>query len=144
MNWHLAHIIWRSASWLSFFACMIATLWKGGPTEKKGAALIATGFLLSPILTRFDGPGPGIYVQALDTCLTLAFITLALYSRRLWVFVICMCALNGRLTYFVTGYKAFGMYAFVTATGFWLGFAFGIIDYQNTLKRQTLNSALAT
>lgn len=128
---------------------MIATIWKGGPTEKKGAALIATTFLLSPILTKFDGPGPGIYVQVLDTLLFVGFVALALKSRRLWVFVLCMCAMNGLITYVAAGYKAFSMYAFVTATGFWLGYAlliclaFGIIDYQRTLKRQALNPAPA-
>lgn len=132
---------------VSFFAGMIATIWKGGPTEKKGAALIATTFLLSPILTKFDGPGPGIYVQVLDTLLFVGFVLLALESRRLWVFVLCMCAINGLMTYIAAGYKSFSMYAFVIATGFWLGFALliclsiGIIDYQNTPKCQSRNSA---
>ncbi|MBP2161649.1 MULTISPECIES: hypothetical protein [Asticcacaulis] len=143
MDWYLAHVIWVNAGWLTFVACMVLAIWKGGPTEKRGAALIATGCLLSPVLTRFDGPGPGLYVQALDTLLTLGFVALALQSRRLWVFVICMCSLNGLITYFVTGYEAFSMYAFVTATGFWLGYAwqlcliFGVIDYQRTLRRQS-------
>lgn len=149
MDWRLAHIIWVNGSYVSFAVCMIFAIWKGGPTEKTGAALIAIGWILSPIVTRFDGPGPGIYVQALDTAVFIGFVALALRSRRLWVFIICMCALNGLITYFVTGYRAFSMYAFVTATGFWLGYALliclvcGVIDYQNTLKRLKTPSAKA-
>jgi hypothetical protein len=53
------------------------------------------------------------------------------------------------ITYFFTGYEAFSMYAFVTATGFWLGYAlliclaFGIIDYQQSQKRQKVSPAPA-
>jgi hypothetical protein len=149
MDWQLAHIIWVNASRLCFVACMIFAIWKGGPTEKAGAALIAFGWILSPIVTQFDGPGPGIYVRIIDTLLFIGFVALALHSRRLWVFVICMCALNGLITYFFTGYEAFSMYAFVTATGFWLGYAlliclaFGIIDYQQSQKRQKVSPAPA-
>jgi hypothetical protein len=42
----------------------------------------------------------------------------------------------------------FGLYAYVTAIGFWLGYAqliclaFGIVDYQSTLKRQARHPAV--
>ena len=77
-----------------------------------------------------------------DFALFFGFLALALHTRRLWVFVTCMCILNGLVTHFVTGYEVFGMYSFVTATTFWIGYALliclglGIIDYQNTLKRR--------
>lgn len=147
--WYLAHLVWVYAGIIAGILCGIWAIWKGGPTEKAGAALIATTWIFSPIVSQFDGPGPGAYVKALDILIFFAFVALALQSRRLWVFALCMCALNGLITYFVTSYKVFGLYAFVTATTFWLGYAqliclsAGIIDYQNTLKRQKTQSAVA-
>jgi hypothetical protein len=145
--WYLAHLVWVYGSYAACTACIIWAIWKGGPTEKQGAALIAFGWILTTIVTRFDGPGPGIYVKILDFACFLIWVALALHSRRLWVFVLCMCMLNGLVTYFATDHKAFGLYAYMTAVGFWLGYAQliclagGIIDYQNTLKRQKLNPA---
>ncbi len=149
MDWRLAHIIWVNGGDLAAILCGVWAVWKGGPTEKQGAALIAFTWILSPIVTQFDGPGPGAYVRILDSLVFVGFLILALRSRRLWVFITCMCILNGLVTYLVTGYKAFSMYSFVTATTFWLGsallicLAFGIIDYQNTLKRQRATAASA-
>lgn len=147
MDWHLAHVIWQNSGRLAFIVCIASAFWKGGPTEKKGAALIAAAWVLSPIVTKFDGPGPGIYVHMVDTALLISFVFLALQTRRLWVFAMCMCVLNGLVTYFVTGYKVFSMYAFITATTFWLGYAeliclaFGIVDYRLTLRRRKLSPA---
>lgn len=149
MDWRLAHVIWVWGGDQACFLCVVWAIWKGGPTEKRGAALIAFTWILSTIVTQFDGPGPGAYVRTVDILFFISFVALALQSRRLWVFIACMCALNGLITYFATGYKAFSMYAFVTATTFWLGMAlliclaFGIMDYQRTQKRQALNPAPA-
>lgn len=147
--WYLAHLVYVYAGYLAGILCGIWAIWKGGPTEKQGAALLAFGWILSPILTRYDGPGPGIYVQTLDVVTFFIWVGLALHSRRLWVFVLCMCMLNGLVTYFAISHKVFGLYAFMTAIGFWLGYAqliclaFGILDYQSTLKRRRLSPAPA-
>lgn len=147
MDWRLAHIVWAYGGVVAMSLCCMWAFWKGGPTEKTGAALIAVAWILSPIVTRFDGPGPGLYVRAVDFTLFFGFVALALHSRRLWVFVTCMCILNGLVTHFVTGHKAFGMYSFVTATTFWVGYAlliclaFGIVDYRLTLRRRKLSPA---
>jgi hypothetical protein len=146
--WYLAHLVWVYAGYLTCTLCCIWAVWKGGPTEKQGAALLAFGWIVSTILTRYDGPGPGIYVQAFDVLTFAAWVALALHSRRLWVFTLCMCMLNGLITYFAIGHKVFGLYAYVTAIGFWLGYAqliclaFGIVDYQSTLKRQARHPAV--
>ena len=147
MDWRLAHVLWVNGGDVAAILCGVWAIWKGGPTDKQGADLIAFNWILSPIVTQFDGPGPGVYVKTVDTLLFIGFVALALHSRRLWVFITCMCILNGLVTYFVTGYKAFGMYAFVTATTFWLGsamlicLAFGIVDYRVTLRRRKLSPA---
>lgn len=147
--WYLAHLAWVYGAYVAFTLCVIWAIWKGGPTEKQGAALLVFGWMLTLVVTRFDGPGPGIYVQVLDAFCFLAWVALALYSRRLWVFVLCMCMLNGLVTYLTTGHKVFGLYAYITAIGFWLGYAqliclaFGILDYQSTLKRRRLSPAPA-
>jgi hypothetical protein len=147
--WYLAHLIYVYAGYLAGISCGVWAIWKGGPTEKRAAALIAIGWILSPILTRFDGPGPGAYVQTLDVLIFFAVVALALHSRRLWVFVLCMCILNGLVIYFAISHKVLGLYSYMTAIGFWLGYAqiiclaFGIIDYQNTLKRQQSTAASA-
>lgn len=149
-QWYLAHLVWVYTGYVAGVLCGIWAVWKGGSTEKQGALLIAIGWILSPILTRLDGPGPGAYVQTLDVMCFFVWIALALHSRRLWVFVLCMCMLNGLVVYFAIGRLAIGLYAYMTAIGFWLGYAqliclaFGIVDYQSTMRRQKLNMLSAT
>lgn len=147
--WYLAHLVWVYAANVACTLCVIWAMWKGGPTEKQGAALLAFGWIFTTIVTRFDGPGPGIYVQILDALCFLMWVVLALHSRRLWVFVLCMCMLNGLVTYFAISHQIFGRYAYMTAIGFWLGYAqliclaFGIVDYRRTLRRRNLSPAPA-
>lgn len=119
----IAHQIWRFGGHIAAFVCCTWAFWRGGVHERTAAGLIAAGWLLSALLTSRTGHGPGIYVVSIDVIILLAFFALAVWSRKLWTFFLAACMLNSVLSHFTEHLIHFERFSYVTAIGFWGGWA---------------------
>lgn len=73
--------------WVSVSATCYLAWRSGGPDERRGAAILLIGSILSviacsPLPRRFQGGEPGLL--AVDLAVLLSFVTLALRSTRPW------------------------------------------------------------
>ncbi len=86
-------------------------------------------------------------VVTIDIVMLVLFIILAIWSRKIWVFFIAACMLNSVISHFTEHLIHFGIYSYVTAIGFWGGWAlliclaFGVAGHiRSEKRRKTLDS----
>ncbi len=121
--------------------CCILAAWKGGSTERIGAAIILVGWLLSELLESHKGKGPGPGVVIVDLAGLVAIGILSAKTRRLWTLFAFACQLNGVAAHFAELFTRFGLFSYITDLGIWSGDGLvicviaGIVDHRRRKKR---------
>ncbi len=123
MDLYLARMLWMYGGHLAAFLCCTWAFWKGGSPERIGAAIIASGWILTILLTSHAGHGPGQYVVTIDVCTLIGLAVLAIWSRRIWAFFAAACMFNSVMSHFTEALVHFGIYSYVTTIGIWGGWA---------------------
>ena len=121
MSIALAHVIWM---WSGIVAAALSCLygfWRGGTTERLGAAIIAIAWTLSLLMTSHAGHGPGTAIMVIDCATAVAFAALSLWSRKIWTLVATACMFNDVLTHLLASATKMSIFDYVTATGLWSG-----------------------
>ena len=110
--------------WSGIVAAALSCLygfWRGGTTERLGAAIIATAWTLSLLMTSHAGHGPGTAIMVIDCATAIAFAALSLWSRKIWTLVATACMFNDVLTHLLASATKMSIFDYVTATGLWSG-----------------------
>ncbi|GGZ39219.1 hypothetical protein [Asticcacaulis endophyticus] len=108
-------------------------LWRGGLTERVGAAIIVGGWCLTALLKHNGLPTTTIAV--LDIIVTVALIWLFVWSRKTWTLFAASFQLLAILTHFAASFTGYhGWFAYLTPLnmfggyGLLLALAVGIIQ----------------
>ena len=139
MNLHLLWLLWVRGGDIACLIVCIWAFWRGGPVEKRGAAIILVGWIASFFLT-LAGKGPVMGVVIIDTAACMLFAVLAIWSRRVWAFFATASLLNAVASHFISDLAKLGVYGYATNSGFWSGWAlliclaFGILGYRRSLR----------
>ncbi|BEV13156.1 hypothetical protein ATDW_36520 (plasmid) [Asticcacaulis sp. DW145] len=121
--------------------CCGLVLWRGGPVERTGAAIIFIAWLLSVVLQVRGNASPGIGVVLVDIGTLIALSILSARSRRLWTMFAVACQLDGVAAHFADFFSTLGPFGYFTALGIWSGDALivcvisGVIGYNLRLRR---------
>lgn len=141
-------LVWKYGARLLLMVCLLWAMWRGGFTERAGAAILGLGWFLSYLLRSPGAQGASLYVVAIDIVVFLMYLALALWSRRLWVFFAAAGMLIAIACHYAARTMPFGVYSYVTIAGFWGGsaqlifLAAGIIGHQRKLKRERQQALL--
>jgi len=115
---------------------------RGGPTERSGGEILGATWLASWAVTVMVKAHDG-YVIAIDVFVLLAFITLSLKSRKLWITFAAACQFNDLATHMADKLIGLDRYSYVTMLGIWGGYAqivclfCGMVTYRRSLTRLT-------
>jgi hypothetical protein len=121
MDLTILWLFWARGGDIAALICCSWAMWRGGFTEKVGAALIGSAWLLSFLLTGREGNGLGLYVLIIDIVTLIALSVLAIWSRKPWVFAAAACMINAVVSHFTPQLANLGIYSYVTAVGLWSG-----------------------
>lgn len=125
-GWDIAHLIWAYGGDLAAAISIAFAFWRGGLPEKWGAAILAIGWILSEVVDRLHlDPLRGVhyFLFANDSVALVAFLAVSLWSRRLWTVFMTAFQLNDVATHFVAMASHMNTYTYITAIGFWGGWA---------------------
>ncbi|MCR6659802.1 MAG: hypothetical protein NVV72_10795 [Asticcacaulis sp.] len=124
------------------FLVPIYALLRGGPSERVGATIFLLAWLattLAQLGTKYSGIEWGIV--AIDVAALLAFIGLALWSRKIWTILIAACQMNAVFSHFVPLLAPhFNYVTYITIISFWSGYgllaclAIGTSSHQRELR----------
>ncbi|ESQ74257.1 hypothetical protein ABAC402_14925 [Asticcacaulis sp. AC402] len=134
-------IVWTVGGNIAAAVCCLWAFWRGGTFERWGASILAVGWILT-MIAKQPGMGPNAIIVGIDCAALLAFVVLALWSRRIWVFFAAACQLNAVFSHFAHHFTDFGIYSYATANGFWGGWALifclaaGVASYRRRYNRQ--------
>ena len=149
MNLHMLELLWMYGAWVTLFLSCGWAFWKGGAVERTGAAILAVCWALWVVLHRLDGSGPGYIGISIDVVSMVAFVWLAIRTRRPWVFFVAAATVNSVATHFIARWLHMGAYGYITALGVWgayaplLGLAFGVWAYRRAQSRAAASAAPA-
>jgi len=133
--------VWQYGGLILATICCAWALWRGGPTERRGAIIIYIGWILSLLLQSHAKTGPGIWVNIIDICTLIALLHLSLQSRRLWTLFACASQLDAIASHISQVFEHFGQWAYFVIIGIWSGYgllaclAAGVIGYRWQLRR---------
>ena len=147
MNSPIVHFIWGWTGNVLMLIVGIWALWRGGRTERWGAAIMAIGWVVTPLVQthRFNGIDPGIFT--VDLLVFLALTALSLWSRRLWTLFAAAFMLDDVASHFAFGMAShIGGWAYITALGIWGGYGiiFALAAGMRTVERQRSQAALSS
>ena len=123
-GWIIAHYVWTWGGNVAAALVCAFAFWRGGPVEKRGAAIILAGWLLTLLVVYLHIErihGVHYYIMAIDTAVLIGFTALSLRSRRLWTLFMAAFQLNDVMTHFAAFVPGMDTYTYVTAIGFWGG-----------------------
>ncbi|MEI9903976.1 MAG: hypothetical protein WDN06_08335 [Asticcacaulis sp.] len=124
-GWLIAHWIWNYGGDLAMAACCTAAFRRGGPVERRGAAILLAGWILTLLVVylRIERAQHGIHyvLFAIDSVVLVAFTWLSLWSRRLWTVVLAAFQLNDVLTHLAALSPKMDTFTYITALGIWGG-----------------------
>lgn len=133
--------LWIAVWILEVVVCCTLAAWKGGPTERIGAAIILVGWILSAVLQSHSVRGPGAWVVVVDIAALIALAILSERSRRLWTLFAVACQLNAVGAHFAVLFNKFGIFSYLTDLGLWSGdglivfVIIGVVDHVRRQKR---------
>ncbi len=102
------------------YTCAWCISW-GGRTERLGALILLTEWLLSMIVQSHAGKGPGVWVEIIDLVTLCLFIILSLRSRKVWPIFLAALQLDTVVGHAAARLAGFGVYPYAVATGLWGG-----------------------
>jgi len=145
--YHLWHFIWV---WFGTALAVIFSawaFWRGGPAERWGAAIILTGWFLTPLVqdhTR-GGTGIGIGVELVDWGVLIGLAIVSFLTRRVWTIFATAFSLNDVASHYAGYLVHIGSFTAVTAMGIWSGYAtvvalgIGVWTYDKHRKAEDTN-----
>lgn len=116
------HMIWAQGGNVGLVLVTIAAIFRGGAPEKWGAAILVSSWLACVFVD--DGQPFQWSVVYIDIATLVAYAVLAIAARRLWTYVMTASQAVCVAVHFmaVLG-PMIRTWAYVTAEGFWGGYA---------------------
>ena len=112
---------WCGHALIIFFGAW--ALWRGGRTERLGAAFILTTWFLTPIVQTRGVVGLDLGTTTIDVLLLLLLTWLSVSSRELWTLLASSSQLLCVIGHFSSALSPnIGMFTYVTGNGFWGGY----------------------
>lgn len=137
--------VWCGHTLVIFFG--VWALWRGGKTERFGAAFILTAWFLTPLVQTKGMVGLDLGTTAIDVVLCLGLTWLSLSSRELWALLASSSQLLCVIGHFASALSPnIGMFTYVTGNGFWGGYmlilalAIGIMGKERDRRKRSILS----
>ena len=112
---------WCGHALIIFFGAW--ALWRGGKTERLGAAFILIAWFLTPIVQTRGVIGLDLGTTTIDALLLLVLTWLSISSRELWALLASSSQLLCVIGHFSSALSPnIGMFTYVTGNGFWGGY----------------------
>lgn len=112
---------WCGHALIIFFGAW--ALWRGGKTERLGAAFILIAWFLTPIVQTRGVIGLDLGTTTIDALLLLVLTWLSISSRELWTLLASSSQLLCVIGHFASALSPnVGMFTYVTGNGFWGGY----------------------
>lgn len=118
-GWLIAHLVWAYGGTLAAVIVGGWALWRGGPPERRGAAIMLLSWFITPLVDNHHGFRYGMML--VDALTDAGYVVLSLRWRRVWTLLIAAFQLNGVLTHFAAVLVAMSTWAYITAADVWGG-----------------------
>lgn len=120
---------------IATYICAWCISW-GGRTERLGAIILLTEWILSMIVQTHSGNGPGIWVEIIDVVTLGLFVALSLWSRKVWPIFLAALQLDTVVGHAAAKLAGFGIYPYAVAAGLWGGEGVLIAVLAGTISHQ--------
>ncbi|MFT4074356.1 MAG: hypothetical protein QM647_02410 [Asticcacaulis sp.] len=124
--------------------------WRGGRTERLGAAFIALAWIVTPFVQTHGIVGLDLGTTGVDLLLLIGLTWLSLSSRELWALLASASQLLCVIGHFASALSNnIGMFTYVTGNGFWGGYmlilalAIGMIGAERRRREEKIASTAA-
>lgn len=107
------NLAWQLGNFALAILCCAGAWFRGGPTERRGAAIILISWALSLLLQSHAKTGPGLWVNIIDVIVLGLFFKLSLDSRRLWTLFACACQLDTVASHFSQVFEQYSQWVYL-------------------------------
>ena len=121
----ILHFIWQWFGTMLMVGTCLWALWRGEAPERWGGGILVVGLFLSIIvqMTRSKDVYDGLGYVLVDVAALIAFVTLSLWSRRIWTLFISAFQLNAVISHFAQHLSSHvDIYTQITAVVLWSGY----------------------
>ncbi len=119
--WHFVWV-WLGTALAVIFGAW--AFWRGGPAERWGAAIILTGWFLTPLVQDHShkGHGIGFWVELVDWGVLIGLVSVSVWTRRIWTIFAAAFSLNEVAAHYIGYWVHIGTFTAVTSMGIWGGY----------------------
>jgi hypothetical protein len=119
------NLLWAYAGTAAAVVICALAFWRGGPAERYGAAIILTGWFITPLVDAHggaDGLSTGLGVFAVDVITLITLTWLSLWSRKVWTLFAAAFQLDAVASHIAAFLSHISLFSYVTGLGIWGGY----------------------